>query len=144
MSISGWSDVNTGLGVFGALNGIGINIANDYVSYGFKSANGWQEFGKLASNQQAWRAASVLGKAGANVLKYAKVAGQAAGIVGVALTAYQGFSDGNFTTGDAVKVGIGLITTFTPYGWVYGIADLGVQVMTGQSITDRIGNAIDN
>ncbi len=71
------SNINTGLGVFGTLNDIGINIANDYVSYGFKSANGWQEFGKLASNQQAWRAASVLGENGANVLKYAKGLGVA-------------------------------------------------------------------
>ena len=65
-------DINTGLSAFGALNSIGINIAQDYVSYGFKSANGWQEFSKLASNQQAWRAARVFGKTGANVLKYAK------------------------------------------------------------------------
>jgi RHS repeat-associated protein len=144
--VGGWDGgtINTTLGALSTLNGIGINIAKDYVSYGFKSANGWQEFGKLASNQQAWRAASVLGKTGANVLKYAKVAGKAAGLVGVALTAYQGFSDGNFTTGDAVKIGIGLVTTFTPYGWVYGVADLGVQAMTGQSITDRVGDFIDN
>jgi len=84
-----FGDINTGLGAFGTLNSIGINIAHDYISYGFKSANGWQEFNKLASNQQAWRAARVLGKTGANILKYAKNLGYLGAAAGVGVATYQ-------------------------------------------------------
>jgi hypothetical protein len=42
------------------------------------------------------------------------------------------------------KIGIGLVTTFTPVGWIYGVADIGFQVVSGTSLTDRAGNFIDN
>ena len=97
--------INTGVGAFGALNSIGINIARDYVSYGFKSANGWQEFGKLASNQQAWRAASVLGKTSANVLKYAKGLGVAAA---VATSIYSGYNTYNYYNNGGTDMSVGI------------------------------------
>jgi len=31
-----------------------------------------------------------------------------------------------------------------PFGWVFGDADIGFQVISGTSLTDRIGKAIDN
>ena len=72
-------------------------------------------------------------------------AGKLTGVVGAIATGFEGASDENgFTIGDGAKVAIGLITTFTPYGWVYGIVDLGVGLATGTTLTDRIGNAIDN
>jgi len=46
--------------------------------------------------------------------------------------------------GEGAKIGIGLVTTLSPAGWVYGVADIGFQVISGTSLTDRIGNAIDN
>lgn len=33
---------------------------------------------------------------------------------------------------------------FPPVGWGYGILDLGTQVFTGTSITDRVGIYVDN
>jgi hypothetical protein len=42
-------------------------------------------------------------------------------ILGSIATAYQGATDDNgFTLGDGAAVAIGLITTFTPHGWIYG------------------------
>ena len=79
------------------------------------------------------------------IAKGAKLGGQTFGVAGSIITAYQGATDGNgFTTGDGVKVAIGIITTFTPYGWVYGALDLGVLIITDTSLTDRIGDYIDN
>jgi len=104
-SENGLNDINTGIGVFGTLNSIGINIAKDYVSYGYKSANGWQEFSKLASNQQAWRAARVIGNTGSSVLKYAK----GLGVATAALTT--AYSLGNagvyyYNGGEDMSVGV--------------------------------------
>jgi RHS repeat-associated protein len=83
----------------------------------------------------------------ANILKTAKAVskfGIKLGFVGATATALESGFDGNgFTLGDGVKVGIGIVTTFTPFGWVYGVTDLGVAIITGTSITDRIGNSID-
>lgn len=78
-------------------------------------------------------------------LKYLKPAGKFLGGLGAVLTAVEGASDGNgFTTGDMVKVGISVVTIFTPYGWVYSAVDLGVGIATGTTLTDRIGAGIDN
>ena len=61
-----------------------------------------------------------------------------------AATAFEGYYDGNgLTKGDCIKIGIGLLTTFTPLGLGYGIVDIGVGIFTGTTITDRIGNGID-
>ncbi|HRP57710.1 RHS repeat-associated core domain-containing protein [Agriterribacter sp.] len=76
--------------------------------------------------------------------KIASVTGKVVGIGGAVFTAIESARDANgFTAGDAVKVAIGLATTFTPFGWTYGLADLTYGIMTGTTITDRIGNAID-
>jgi len=80
-----------------------------------------------------------------NVLKATKTLGQKIGVAGAFLTGMEGLMDGNgLTAGDVTKVAIGLITTFTPYGWVYGAIDLGFGITTGTTLTDRIGYAIDN
>ena len=61
------------------------------------------------------------------------------------LTGIEGATDGNgFTVGNGVKIAIGIATTFSPFGWVYGAIDLVVGVTTGTTLTDRIGQAIDN
>jgi hypothetical protein len=69
-------------------------------------------------------------------------------IFGVAGAVFTGISDATsshgWTWGTTAKVGISLLTTFTPYGWVYGVIDLGVGLTTGKTLTDRIGSAIDN
>jgi RHS repeat-associated protein len=138
-------NVNTALAALGTLNSIGINIAHDYVSYGFKSANGWQEFGKLTSSQQAWRAASVLGENGARILSGAKILG---GVAGVITTAYSGYKAyGEYESGglnnvfshrDVYDAGVGVIGTLAvigvfsnPVGWAIGA---GVLVYGGATL----------
>lgn len=70
--------------------------------------------------------------------------GKGFGAAGAVFTAVEGALDGNgFTWGDGVKVGMGVLTTFTPFGWVYGVVDIGFGVFTGTTLTDRIGNGID-
>ena len=77
-------------------------------------------------------------------IKYAKRAGHFFGAVGVVATLIEGATDNDgFTWGDGAKVAIGVITAFTPVGFVYGLLDLGVGLFTGTTITDRIGNEID-
>jgi RHS repeat-associated protein len=116
-------NANSALGAAGTLNSIGINIAHDYASYGFKSANGWQEFSKLASNQQAWRAAREFGKTGANILKGAKVLGTVAGAATAAYSGYKAY--GQLTTGglnnmlshrDVYDAGVGTLGTLAAIG----------------------------
>ena len=51
--------------------------------------------------------------------------------------------DGDLTWGDAAQVGVAAATIFTPYGWAYGLFDLGVGITTGQSFSERIGTTID-
>ncbi len=75
--------------------------------------------------------------------KIASYAGKAFGVATVAVTIIETLNKGEFTLGDGVKAGIGLFTTFCPAGWIYGVADLGVGLITGESITDRVGDAID-
>jgi RHS repeat-associated protein len=78
-------------------------------------------------------------------VKGTAIFGKSLGAVGAVMTGIEsGFDNNGFTWGDGVKVGIGLLTTFTPYGWVYGIVDVGVGLATGTTLTDRIGNGIDN
>ena len=76
--------------------------------------------------------------------KYAKTIGRGVGVVGVTITAFEGFSDGNMSAGDWTKVGIGLVTVFTPIGWAYGLVDIGTLLINGESLTDKAGAAIDN
>lgn len=76
--------------------------------------------------------------------KYVSYAGKSIGVLGAAFTAIEAFGDGRFTWGDTAVVGIGLATTFTPFGWVYGLSDIAVGVATGTSLTSRIGAGIDN
>jgi RHS repeat-associated protein len=67
------------------------------------------------------------------------------GVMSSVLTGYESVADhGRITWGDAVKIGIGLAATFTPYGWVYTALDVTVAITSGKSLTDRIGSGIDN
>jgi hypothetical protein len=100
----------------------------------------------LAARNEALNAKSWGGKAQAlKAVKGAAIVGKSFGLVGAVFTAWEGATDGNgFTVGDGVKVGIGLVTAFTPIGWAYGLVDLGFYAFTDTSLTDRIGNGIDN
>ena len=65
------------------------------------------------------------------------------GLVGVGLTIYSVSSDGTLTAGDGARI---LLSgaTFIPYvGWAYGAVDIGVLLMTGTSLTDRVGVFVD-
>lgn len=78
-------------------------------------------------------------------VKIAAITGKILGAGGALLTAVESARDKDgFTFGDGVKVAIGLATTFTPYGWVYGAIDLGVGIISGTTVTDQIGGMFDN
>ena len=121
---------------FGGVNGSNLtgvaNMMGDllYATYKSEAAN-------LAKNWTS-KAEALTGA------KYVSYAGKSLGVLGAGFTAIESFADGNFSYGDAAKVGIGILTTFTPIGWAYGIADFAVGVATGSSITDRIGAGIDS
>jgi RHS repeat-associated protein len=108
--------------------GLQMDKTKSLLQYTAKNSTGW------ANKATALNAAKVVSKIGKGF-----------GIAGAVFTGVESALDGNgFSLGDGVKVGIGLLTTFTPLGWAYGIADIGVGVFTGTTITDRIGNGIDN
>lgn len=66
------------------------------------------------------------------------------GLFGAGLNIYTGASDGYFTEGELVKVELQLASTFIPtVGWGYGLVDLGFQVFSEKSLTDRAGAYID-
>ena len=113
---------------------------------------GW----KYSSNASQWSSANKIAKSledtgikvSTSVIKNGisnglKTTGKVLGGVGVVFTTIDALSDGNITLGEGAKIGIGLVTTLSPVGWVYGVADIGFQVISGTSLTDR-GNAIDN
>ena len=115
----------------GALEANSKSNANYQYKYGSKTHSA-EQLTKL-NNARMTKIANV-----------SKIAGYSTGALGTIVTFAEGFQDGNFTSGDAAKVAIGIITTFTPYGWVYGALDLGVLIITDTSLTDRIGDYIDN
>ncbi|SCW74419.1 DUF6443 domain-containing protein [Mucilaginibacter sp. NFR10] len=71
----------------------------------------------------------------------AKTLGFASTLVGTALSVYN--RNGVITLGDAVKGVIGYASTVGPIGWIYTGLDIGTAYLTGKSITDRIGSAVD-
>ena len=80
----------------------------------------------------------------AGAAKIASTAGKVFGVAGAIFTAVEGARDGGLSKGDYAKVGIGLATTFMgPVGLTYGIADIITAIVTGTSITDRIGYQFD-
>ena len=81
----------------------------------------------------------------------AKVAGRtttALGGAGIVLTGVDIYNNrgsfSNFTAGDWTKLAAQGIT-FIPYlGTAYALTDIGFQLWTGRSLTDRIGDGVDN
>lgn len=128
-------DYSPQIGLFstflGALNDRATTNAQKVYNYGTKSLSA-----KDLTSQNASRMTSIA--------KNAKYLGQSFGVLGSAITAINGASDADgFTAGDGVELAIGLITTFTPYGWVYGLVDFGTKLATGTSITERIGDYVN-
>lgn len=94
------------------------------------------------TSDQAESLADVISANGAS--KIFVTGSRAIGVVGALFTAYDEFTDADgVTLGDAAKVGIGILTTFTPYGWAYGLIDLSTGIIFKTTLTDAIGNAID-
>ncbi|WP_254070838.1 hypothetical protein [Pedobacter sp. L105] len=75
----------------------------------------------------------------------AKNTGRVLGVAGAIFTGIESYQNHNnhLTSGDYAKIGIQLAVAFTPYGWAYGIADVGWGLATGETITDNIGDIID-
>jgi len=72
----------------------------------------------------------------------AKNVGHGIGFFNVGISVAQGFDHG-WSNGDFAKLALSGVV-FIPYvGWAYGLADLGTELVTGKSITDRVGETID-
>ena len=78
-------------------------------------------------------------------LKVTSKVGKAMGIVGVGLTIYEDVSTDGFTWGTVAKAGIGgaLIFASAPLSLTYAVIDIGVGLTTGTTITDRVGNYVN-
>jgi hypothetical protein len=76
------------------------------------------------------------------------LAGKALGAVGILMTMNNDIeSHGHLTAGDWTKAAIGVGLMLSPVGWVtlgYATIDMTVGIVTGTSVTDRIGAGIDN
>lgn len=93
-----------------------------------------QDATKLADIANSLRATKVL-----------VVSGKIFGGIGTLINGVEDAIDGDgFTWGDAAKAGIGIVSTLTPYGWAFSVVDLATGIITGQTITDRVGDYIDN
>ncbi len=80
----------------------------------------------------------------ASSISMAKTTARSLGVLGAVVTGIEGaFDKDGLTWGDGLKIGVGL-ATMVSYGWIYGVVDLGVGLTTGTSITDRLGNGLDN
>ncbi len=103
------------------------------------------QYSKTAANYQAAHYAfsesdRLISKGAGEI---AEVAGKSLGVISAGFTAYEGYQEHGLTLGLAGKVLINLVSTFTPYGWIYAAADLTVGMITGEGITDRIGDTLD-
>jgi len=80
--------------------------------------------------------------------KIAGITTKALGGVGIGLTAIniynQRGSFSNFTAGDWTKLAVQGVTFIPVVGEIYAIGDLGFGLFTGKSLTDRIGDGVDN
>ncbi len=79
----------------------------------------------------------------ADIVNFGKSVTKKFGLVEVGLTIYSVSSDGTLTAGDGARI---LLSgaTFIPYvGWAYGAVDIGVLLVTGTSLTDRVGDFVD-
>ncbi|HMQ97317.1 MAG TPA: RHS repeat-associated core domain-containing protein, partial [Candidatus Nanoperiomorbaceae bacterium] len=114
------------------------SAANTQFRYGAAKSTGRLT---SVSNTTLTRATKIQLTSASNV---AKTIGRGFGIFGAGVTTIQSIADGNYTLGDFAKTSVGLVTTFTPYGWAYGAVDLGFSLYFGKSLTDRLGEWIDD
>ena len=72
--------------------------------------------------------------------------GKGLGAVGMILTIKEDWASGNLNYGTAAKValGIGLMGVSAPLALTYTATDIGVYMYSGTSLTDRIGNGVNN
>ncbi|MBK9275180.1 MAG: hypothetical protein IPM49_11675 [Flavobacteriales bacterium] len=134
-SIAGELAGGFGLLMEGADKALRVSAANTQFKYAVRTPTG------VLNAAQATKAAKIELQTAS---KIAKTAGRGFGLLGAGITAIEAFEDGNVTLEEGAKIGIGVLTTFTPVGWVYGAADLGFSLFTGKSLTDRAGEMIDN
>ena len=78
-------------------------------------------------------------------LKLTSKVGKGLGVAGVALTAYEDYNSGGLTWGTAAKVGVGGVLLFAsaPVALGYAFIDLSWGLATGTTITDNIGNYVN-
>jgi hypothetical protein len=144
---SGWSDFQDGWNNKGSSFNSTAPSSIAYVSGVMVSAIGYSVSAEL------YRTTKLVDRVPMNSsLKAIGVAGKVVGGAGAAFTAYENYYDADgFTAGDTFKVALALGMALTPVGAVgaglivlYSVADIGVGLYTGVSITDRIGAGIDS
>lgn len=115
------------LGSVGTAISSGTEYCENKVRTSFKSGRNPVTWSKLEPNQQAWRTNRVLGKTGAQVLKYTKIAGVVGTAVSVGIAA-NNIATGNGRVIDYFDVGIGtasiaaaLFLASNPVGWCIGV-----------------------
>jgi RHS repeat-associated protein len=80
--------------------------------------------------------------------KLATAVGRGFGVAGAIASVTEDITTKNVTTGTFVKAGIGVATAFAygalgPVGLAYGFLDIALTITTGSSLTDRIGQIVD-
>ncbi|MEM0543620.1 RHS repeat-associated core domain-containing protein [Flavobacterium sp. j3] len=81
----------------------------------------------------------------ARISRIARAAGNTLGLASVALNIAEDISKDNFGAGTIVKTAIGAASLVFPgFGLVYGFVDVMFLATTGTSLTNHIGDAVDN
>jgi hypothetical protein len=93
-------------------------------------------------------AAQLTAKNAAEMTKLSKAAGSIStkiGVAGIGLTIYEDYQNNNLGAGTAAKTAITVLSVAFPgFGLVYGFVDVVTLATTGTSLTNHIGNAVDN
>ena len=78
-----------------------------------------------------------------DLIKLGRLGGYSFGGVSMVTTAFFSFTDGSFTIGDGARVLLSGATMIPYVGWAYGAIDAGTLLITGASVTDRVGTFVD-
>ena len=131
-----WSDFQDGF-----LNGSKSNLDADVIIGGQGIVLGMT--GLAINNEVGVKSATRVAQL-KQASTYVGRAGTALGVVSLTYNVVESSLDGKLTAGELTKIGIAGASLHPVIGGVYGVVDLGVQMYTGTSLTDRIANGVDS
>ncbi|NQZ76080.1 MAG: hypothetical protein HRT61_08215, partial [Ekhidna sp.] len=131
-----WSDFQDGF-----LNGSKSNLDADVIIGGQGIVLGMT--GLAINNEVGVKSATRVAQL-KQASTYVGRAGTALGVVSLTYNVVESSLDGKLTAGELTKIGIAGASLHPVFGGVYGVVDLGVQMYTGTSLTDRIANGVDS